>query len=253
MLKELFDQVTKNAVQSAMPQIATWNPYQPFSYRNPDGTTTFKDPLPAVRKHELRSIDDIAQFAHDHKAGNGLCFYARNKIVYYIEDGKRLDLATVPLECSPPMLELMRLEEKAGAKIDQRALIWALRTVFKDRLQDAAKIITAIRNVKFDSDMSKQQEIQRGKASIGTSIQKQFVGLQELPEYITFRVPVWEGPIEHIADVECILDPDEQTGNFLLQPLPGVIEDVFTKAEQELGRRLAIALGEGYFLYNGMP
>jgi hypothetical protein len=28
---------------------------------------------------------------------------------------------------------------------------------------------------------------------------------------------------------------------------------VFTKAEQELGRRLAIALGEGYFLYNGMP
>jgi hypothetical protein len=235
--------------------MAPWDPYKPFSYKKPDGATELVDARPQIRKHQLMSIDDIGQFAKDHAVGEvkGVCFYNRDKIHYYIDDSTRLDCAAVALACSPSMIELMNLEEKRGAKITQRELIWSLRTVFKDRLTDGPKIITAIRNVKFDSETKKESEIQRGKASIGNSIQKQFVGLQELPEYITFRVPVWEGPIEHIADVECILDPDEQTGNFLLQPLPGAIEDVFTKAEQELGRRLAIALGEGHFLYNGLP
>lgn len=251
MLKELFDAINQRAQAAMAPNFVDWNPHKAHAYRRPDGSVATIDAEPAVRKHRLASIDDLAQFAKDHSQDGGVFFYDAEQITFFLDDAARTHSAYIELDFSDPWRELNNLAGKNG-RVSQQELIWSLRTTFKGCLPDKT-ILEAVRNCRFDQEAKKESELQRGRSSIGTAILTKFAGLAELPEYVTFNCPVWKGAVQFNVPVECVLDPDEKNGSFILAPLPGALTAATVLAEQELGRRLTIALGEDFMLYNGVP
>jgi hypothetical protein len=86
--------------------------------------------------------------------------------------------------------------------------------------------------------------VQRGKSSIGKTIQQQIEGLGEIPEYVTLTVPFWANRVLVYVDVECSLDPDEATQTFKLVPLPGKVERATEMALDALHDAIVASFGK---------
>lgn len=257
MLRELFQSISDQAVRASAPIKDAFDPTKPYVWRDAKGEIKMFGSAVEFRAHRVETIDDIAQFYRDHSSNeaSSSIFYMRDRVVLLIDDEDRRDRVTLALSLSP---QLVCLDQMKGA-VEQSALIRTLRTTLYGCFSPDLKLVDALRNLKWNDETSGQSDIQRGRASIGSAIRRELTGLEAMPEYIHFTVPVFASKVEHKAIIRCLFDPDEKTKRIILEPLPGEIDRALFMAEEEIGRRLALALKSGEdgsvpcFLYHGSP
>lgn len=180
-------------------------------------------------------------------------WYNRDGVILFPEDGDREDALVLTLKPSPPMREIASWSPIAGQAFDQASLLRLLRIRFKGYLPDAAAIIEAIRNVRWTQNEVKETVQLKGKASLGKSISKEIYGFDNLPDFITFEVPVFESGFFFVTRIECALEPDESNGMFRLTPVSDAVEQAWKRAESQLGETLNTAMPSELPVYYGHP
>jgi hypothetical protein len=254
MLKELFDAISAKAVVATAPQIHGYDPRLYYVVKNGD-KVEFRDrgKMPQ-RSHRPASLSAIAAFAAHHAlSGTSSAWFNRNGVVFFPDDAEREDALTLTLNPSPFMKEIQSWSPIAGQCFDQKSLLKLLRIRFKGYLDDAARIVDAIRNVRWTQNENKEQVQLKGKASLGKNLTQEFVGVDNLPDYITFQIPLFDSGYDHNVKIECALEPDETNAQFRLTPVANAVEEAWRDAEDSLGVSLQGSLPESLPVYYGHP
>lgn len=171
---------------------------------------------PARRNHADCDLETLVDLAWRYAPHSSL-WVGFDRVRMFTDDEDRRDVASMPLEMSGPLQYLGALP----LALPQRELIHVLRTVLRDGLIDAGQgLVQALRKVTWEKEEGRAAEIGRGKASIGRSLREEIKGMDLIPEYVTFSVPVWDG-LAYQAKIEIALDPDETNQTFRLTAMPG--------------------------------
>lgn len=232
MIAEALSALKKEILDAAGPQFKAIDPTKDHAILK-DGKVEILPSVPQWRNHKAFDLDTIAAFARE-RPDTAAIWYSRSAVVCLLVDEDRRHRVTMSLHSSPQMVTLAKME--ANGLFKQRDLILLLRTTFKSCLGPAGNIIEVLRKISFQHNKEGGSEVLRGKSSVGASLRSELTGTGALPEYVTLDVPVFDaGSLALItAKVECVLDPEEQTESFRLQPLPGQIEKAITAGEESL-------------------
>ena len=259
MLKEFVDTLAVQAVAAAAPQIKEADPTKTYAVRKPDGTIEFVGGQVPYRDHKAQDLETVAAFAERfaiaETSSGASIWYNRDKIVLLTNDDQRFDRVTVEMIKSAQILALKDLDAKRPL-MPQRDFLFMLRTVFTpNAFPTAPRLIETLRQVKFESGLKVEGNIQRGKTSIGKEANAAASFLESVPEQVTLSVPMFDNSFASGSyDVICALEIFEVEQKLQLFPLPGHVEKAFASAEADLSRLLRDLLGDTAVpVYYGRP
>jgi hypothetical protein len=174
-------------------------------------------------------------------------WYSRGGVVGIANRGDRRDRVTLPLKYSPQM-QLLSEWDKGGASDDfkQAELVYLLRTTFKNNMDKQGRLLDIVRKIRWESDGAAEVEILHGKSSVGKQLRQEARGLDAIPEYTTFTVPVFDSAelSAKTFPVECAFEPDAASSTFSIIPLPGEVERAKAFAEAEVAALIMASLTE---------
>lgn len=261
MLKDFLDSLQQKMIETAIPKLVEVNPQKLLAYRDENGKVEFREPDPAPRNHQAKDLETIVSIAKRFEAmtvdsgqAKPAVWFSRAGLIVLINDDDRNDRTLMPLALSEPLRKLMELE-RTQAHMNQRDLLFMLRTVFKNCLGKCPNLIDVLRKIKFSIQQGGESEINRGRSSVGKSATAELLGQGTLPEYVVIDVPIFDGVFPNLrGNIECLLEPNEQSQSFQLFPLPGEVERAIAGAEASIGTVLTANLEEaGVPVYYGTP
>lgn len=252
MLAELLNEFRKLSLKADAPALVMRDRSKDYAVRDSDGTVTTLEAEPPFSNLSVFSIEDLGEVAKNLQGNfaGAEVTYSRTGAVLLRDNNDYRHRDTLHLTFSPQLVEIQNLE-KSGKALDQRSLLWVLRTTFKDCLAKAGNLIEALRKMRWEASTTTDAEVKRGKASYGNSVALAVTGIEAVPEYVTLQVPVFAAYFQSVQDIEFVLDPDEATKTFKFLPLPGAIEKAIQAAEQELGLAVRAAVPEEIPVYFG--
>lgn len=270
MYKEVLDAAVKLGKEQKLPQLVPYDPRKAVAFINEQGVLEVKGPEKGpIRRHQPYSLGSFADYVARWSPANvvlgtdepqaGIAqsvWYNRGEIVFFQDDVARQDRVAVDLEPSHQLKVILEWPGESGVKggwYTSPALIRLLRVDLKGCYDNAARLIDLIRVVLWKQEQEKQVEAPRGKTSVGTKIETQMKNIDQLPEYITFRVPMFDGHVHSVQSIECALELDEASCKFGLLPIPGQIEAACEAAEEEIANTLGSLLPEGTNVFYGDP
>lgn len=250
MLKEFAEFISGQAVSAAMasPQSLAVD-ITKDRIQVVGGKSEFVAALPASRNHQLFSLDDVANFIAN-VVGSGSLWYSREGVTVLVSDEERKDKAKMSLSLSPQINSLLHIESGKPAW-SQAAAITNLRIQFAGCVPEG--LADQIRKVKFNINTQGESEIQRAKVSVGKSTLAEFHGIDGLPEFVEFNVPVFASRFASIQSVRVAIDPDPSNSTFKFVPLPGQIEAAISRAEAEFGAAIREKVADTTPVYFGVP
>lgn len=237
------------------PVLVECDKHKNYAHFGENGEVKFRRGEPPIKDHLCNDIDSVVRIAKDLLNGSAKIWYSRYRIQCVNStnflDSPRNEFATLKLTPTK-QYETIRQLDQNKTWIDQRALIRLLKFDLKDCVAgNADALIEIMSQVKFKADQDVTTGVQRGKASIGKQASAEVTGVGQIPEYITFTVPLVNeitsmvgGACLHSAPIECYLEIDEQNAKFRLLPLPGKIEDAMLSLEHLISVQLAELLGD---------
>jgi hypothetical protein len=194
---------------------------------------------PGPVKHIAQELKTIADFANRHKTtatlwvatgmdgANAKCLMA---------DKPEGDQACIFLKHSDPFAELTKLQSNwQKMPFKQHDLVLSLRTTFANAIDAKTDLLGCVRSVRFRTQAESSGVIEKGRASVGKSIEQQVSGAREIPEEVVFSVPVYASGHMVYVSVRVAIEVDMGKEQFFLIPLPGEIEKALATA------RLSIA------------
>lgn len=245
MLKEFVESIAGLAVKADTVEIVKppAEPNHRYAIRQPNGELSWYTAEPPPRNHTALDLSAVIAFANRFHTPDFPCaaWYSRQMVKCVINDDERRDAVTLNLSPSKPMSKLMEFDSRA-TPIPQSETVLMLRTVFFGCTDPA--FIGVIRRLKFRTNESGAGVVEHGRASMGRSLESEVTGEGNIPEYVIFRVPIFESGFSAATTVECALEPIPGTASFKFIPLPGEIERAFAFAEGELKTVLENALAE---------
>jgi len=165
--------------------------------------------------------------------GPPVLWHSRQAVVLVTNDNDRLDTVRLPLLFSD---QFAALEGLRGTKqFSQRELIRYLRF----RVGATLEQIAPFRKIDWSTGEKASATITRGKESLGAQIQAEVAGLSEIPETLTFRVPVYAlpDPLEPIP-VTLLIEPEPRDQAFAVQVEPDGIAGAIDAAQDDIHRRI---------------
>lgn len=233
MIKEAFELLLGNAVKAAGVSITPINgdPTQVIVSQN--GTHIFHD-IENYRTHVVNSLDSmlaaIARYCE-----RGTVWHCEGSVVAVTDDGQRLDSITLPLVKSEQFTALAALKPEG---LDQRAMIRLLRHDLANCTDGT--LLPLVRKVEFKSGSTSRADIEKGRESLGRSVDAAVSISQDLPDQVTVHVPVYKTHgVNSRVSVVCSLDVNLQTERFVLTPLPGEIQEAIDTAQDTLHAELS--------------
>lgn len=233
MFDKLFQLLSEQAVKAANASPVPIDVTKDTFVRQSDGTFAILQAEPGKRDHQAQDLFTVVAFALREPLKSAI-WYSASEVVALLDDADRRDTVTMHLAFSPQWLWLA--SQDANAKqLDQRTLIYTLRTLLRDNLALAGDLVAVLRQINFAVGQAGESNVQRGKSSVGKTVKAEIQGVGELPEYVTLQVPVWTGPLAKIrVRVDLVLEPDEQTQTFKFAPLPGQMDKALVEALETL-------------------
>lgn len=141
----------------------------------------------------------------------------------YLDESNRRDSVELPLSASPQIDSLKELNSLKW--MPQKDLIKFLKNDLYGCLGSSGDLLAIIRQVRFTHNQTVTGNHGVSKASLGNSIEAEITGAGNLPEFVSFDVPVFNNPrCQFVATIICSLDCDLTNGNFQLLPVPLSIE-----------------------------
>lgn len=209
-----------------------------------DGTFRRVSPLKPAARHAAADLPTLAAVARawdEFKNTVVAVWYDRDGVVAVcdqadIEDAPR---ETCGLNLTPsPQLALLadwrKRQTWAGLDLGQRELVQYLRTTLYGCWEGRHPgLLDAVRRLRTQKAADVVAEVQRGKASLGRSMTAEASGAGDIPEYVTFEVPVFAGAaVRAVAEVRVVLDPNPETEKFSVSVLPDDVERAFRRGEE---------------------
>lgn len=227
--------------------------------------------VPKIRRLHTRksinSVPSLADFSKNLLAPCEVWYNRANVTLRYAEfnvpDALPLrDTLVLELVLSDPILKLIEWNRHRTA-ISQNDLAGLLRTKFRGTytpvsLVDSVSAIDWIVNEKGKSVAAQTSR------SVSREIETKMDGRINLPEVVTFSVPVWEtgGPLLTALSVKvaCVLETNASTQTFVLTPVGNQVEDQLAWAEGRLGEIVVDSLNKAFGkggdtppVFHGMP
>lgn len=145
----------------------------------------------------------------------------------------------------------------AGFACDQRALLWAFRTVFAGEVGPAGTIAD-FKQIRFKSRDDGSSDLKVGKESLGRDVEMEITaGGKELPETIQINATVYEG-VPELAGVpgwktrfDVAVDINMADKEFVLKVMPGVLELAMIKADQMIADEIQRLVPDGVHVLVG--
>lgn len=249
-IKDGIDTIAALAVKAAETKIfeVPQEPKHIYWVQDHQGHLARQIAEPAVRDHSFHSIASLASMSKDCHS----VWYSRHGVVLVFDDKFR-DVGTVKFALSPQMERLQSLANVTSA-MNQKAIVSFLRVDMARCFPQHQGLVACLRNIKWTNKDEGASAVGQGKASLGRTIEQKVVGIDEIPEDVTFDVPVFHG-YPWRAEVPCVLDCDAETRHFTVRPIFGSIESALRAAELCIQQDLLAALGAGSKIpvYYGTP
>lgn len=165
------------------------------------------------------------------------------------------DTCTLSLEPSAQLAKLAEWRNAGKVHVTQKEFVLALRTLFAGCWNQHPTLLDTVRKLRTQQAADVSSEVQRGKVSLGKSVIAEMSGVGDIPERVTFEVPVFAGSaVRATAEVRMVIDPDAESGQLLVVVLPDEIDRAFAAGE-ERAREMLDGLLEGTEIpvYHGRP
>ncbi len=257
MFQELFDAICEKAVLASSPAVADVDLRKPYLVRGETGGTILQSAIkPPRRTHQPKSLEAIGAFAtHNSLDEKASSWFDRLGVMLFPVDVDREDVLAMSLSASPQLKEIISWEKAGpgGTQFDQKAIRRMLMVRMRGCLANADDILQTLASVRWAMNDQQEKTVLKGKSSLGKSLQTEFIGIENLPDYLTFNVPIWETGFVRFQQIEVALEPDEQTQSFRLIPVTGAIETAVCEAEVALGESLRTILDQSIPVYYGKP
>lgn len=181
---------------------------------------------PPARKHHVYTLVDLLDYAgrmigaeSDPDAPRAekpalVIWHNVVGVTLVLDDADRRDTVFFPLEKSAAWKLLAKIEEQGVAQLAQRDFIRLLKNEFA--VSEA--IVAQFRKIDFRVMKQAQGNVNRGKESLGKSIEAEVSsGGQELPEEVEVVVPIYLNAGEgETYSVRLLLDYDAETAKILI-------------------------------------
>ena len=243
MLKEALQELAATAVKASLPQPKEIDPTKVYIIINGEGKPELIGNETPWRNHYANDLLTIAAFSAKFK--QSAIWYSRDAVVCLIDDTKRREKVTLDIATSNQVVKLKALEEQKPL-MSQRDVLFMLRTVFTPAaLAKFPKLIDLLRQVKFATGEKSESNVQRGKSSVGKSLQVEASFIEDVPDQITLSIPVFANAFARWTfDVICALEIYEAEQKIQLFPLPGEVEKAVAAGEESLCTALTRAANE---------
>lgn len=258
-----FDRICKSGVSIAPIEIEgrtdrVW-------VRGPDGTLTQQDvplPPPELRAYEANSVEGFCQqvlhLAPKFKDAGGVAVFVgaeangRGKIAAVLGEHERREEVVMELVPHPAAVKLAEWEADNGCEIEQRDLLWLLRTTFANAVQPAS-FVPAIRQVKFRVNTAADSSVQIGRESMGKSVDAEMVqGSDAVGEELQLKMPVYTNVREEAGPagfVVCQLDILIGKQKFKIKPWAGEVTARREAANRAIAATIRTKLGEAAVVF----
>lgn len=247
MIKEALEFLAEQATNASVPYIESAPAEPPHVYYK-DGEKVHAEPNP--RSHEASDITAVIEFAKEFTESR--TWYTRNALVSVLnDDADRRERIRLQVNPSQQISTVIKWGNKS-TPMSQAGLILLLRTMFKHSLAQAPKLIEILRVLKFNTGKSVDSSVQKGKTSVGKSIESEVTGAAEIPDDFILDVPLFDGIFPRLrGQIEIAIEMDAASETFTLYVVPGSVEGAYRDAEDIIGNTLREELGEK--VYYGTP
>jgi hypothetical protein len=194
------------------------------------------DVPPPNRKHTFRRLADLIDMAnlYGNNDGHPAVWHDQNQVVLLIDDTDRRDTAVFPLDATAKLRKMMHLE-KEQPMMTQKQLVRLLRVDFE---LEAAKV-AIFRRIDWSSNTTGQGTVERGRESLGRTIEEQVKGAQEIPESIVIPIELYRNLGEdEVYNLRCLVDFDIQDSLIQIIPAPGEIDHALHLHQMNIRERL---------------
>lgn len=224
MLKEFFEALTRQITLSQQPQLAPYNERSDAVYLE-GGKMIFKPRSRGPKKtHVVDTASSLVAFILSavtlKKVSNPVAFVGLDQVDFRFDMDDRQDRITFPMPLSDQYKTLKAINRKT---LPHRDLIRLLRVELSNTMANQDAIIGKLRAVKWSAEENVASVVDKGKASLGKDMMRQFIAVDTLPDFLTFEIPVYQPGlgINSLTTIRCDLTPDEDTKQFILATYPG--------------------------------
>jgi hypothetical protein len=222
------------------------------------------DLQPDTRLHRPGSIGDLVGFvewwAKEAPDAKMTLWHHDTAIVLVLDERDRRDRALYPLTLSRPYLHLQKLDagDCCANLLEHRQLVRLLRVEFAGCVMNA-DLIPMLNKVDWTKNEAANSRADRGRESLGKSIQAELVQAATIPEEIVLEVPVFENrDVCDTIQIRCALEILPQDQRFRLTPFPGQVPAAMATAQDKIHELLDELLHDGELsekiaVFHGVP
>jgi len=211
---------------------------------------------PAPRQHSVRSLEDLANYALALAEGKHLpclpvIWHNTTEVVLMCHDEDRRDRVTFKLDPSQQFTSLMRLADEPHSYFQQREFLQLLRL----KLGVDPATINQFRRLDWKSSSEIHGVVERGRESLGKSVEAEILGMAELPETLDVEFAIYETVGEdRLYRLRCLLDFDATNARMTIVPQPGELQHALNVHQVDIENRLAALLDDAAVpVYYGSP
>lgn len=214
-----------------------------------NGQTAMYAVPPTPREHTIQSIADLIEYANQEWIKTrSVVWHEEGEVVLVIDDEDRHDTIRFFLTRTIQAGKLFELANRLQW-FDQLAFVRMLRL----DLRVDPTIVGKFRRLDWSQGTTASQEAMHGRDRLGKQIQAEVRGIDELPEEIVVRVPLYREPAEDtLYDVLVLVEIDTTNNRLALIPAPGELDHVVQTHQMGIRQRLEDGLSDTPAFY-GSP
>ena len=210
-----------------------------------NGKHEFIDVPPPLRAHSVDTLADLIKQALLYDRGS--IWISAELVLLLIDDEDRRERVNFCLCPSQAWDQLGNLE--ARGPLTQKDTIRLL----KNYLGCSAATVAVFRTLDFESRIKTSGQVDRGRESLGKSVEAKVQGTQDLPESLCVTVPIYATAGERQTySIPLLLDYDVQAARILIEPEPDILAETLQTHLEDIRDRLEKDLPD-YRIYLGRP
>jgi hypothetical protein len=194
--------------------------------------------------HQADSLKTVVNFANRY-AERAAIWIEEDKVTCLIDEKVGGNHVSIDLPFSEPFQFLQSVAKDWKSKpLTQAELVLHLRTTFYGCLSSSDDLLACARNVRFRTTAESSGAIDRGKASVGKSIEQAVSGTKEMPEATSFAIPLYSDKFGFTAVVDVAIEINMTQERFYIIPIHGEIENAYQEARSAIAEFVLNELDE---------
>ena len=180
-------------------------------------------------------LADLAQASLEYGDVVECTVWVSSQSVTVLFDRRRIGKATLPLRINPAINILQLLRDLTPAQLRKHLTVALYGTDIKP-----FDFTECISNLKFESTQTNETKLAKGDESIGKSVRSKVTAEWQIPDRVSFRLPVYPdlSELDTVVEIECAVLTDASAGTVSVVPYPGQVELALRSAIERIATHL---------------